>query len=603
MEHALIGLISILVLGVSAQWMAWRIRMPSIVLLIVFGFLIGPVFKVLNPDYLLKDLLFPLVSISVAIILFEGGLSLKLSELKKVGGVVRNLVSIGVLITWVLATLGARFILNMELPLAVLLGAIFTVTGPTVIVPLLRSIHLNAKTASILKWEAMLNDPIGAILSVLVFESIVTGAFHELTNQAILGMFSTLFVGIILGIAAGWLLAVLLERYWIPDYLQSVTSLMFVVVVFGLSNSFQPESGLVAVTVMGVWLANQKKAAIKHIIEFKENLRVLLIASLFIILAARLDLKYLIHIGASSFLFLGFLILVVRPAAIWASSFRSDLSWKEKAFLAWVQPRGIVAAAVVSVLALHLEQAGYRNADQLVAITFFIIVTTVVICGLTAPGVAKMLQVANVKPQGLLILGAHDWARTLANALKENGFEIMMVDTNWYQVQAARRAGLNAIFGDILSDEVTDTLDLQGVGHFLALTPNEEVNSLAALRFAEIFGRAEVFQLPVSSKESEEGSAYLTRLHGRFLFSPKANFDHIQGMFRQKGHLQKISFTEEYGMRQFQDEYRDKALPICLVTAEGELKMMTAEKPPTPQAGQALIALILPGETAAKQGQ
>jgi len=179
MEQALIGLISILVLGISAQWLAWRLRIPSIVILILFGFLIGPVFKILNPDALLGELLFPLVSISVAIILFEGGLSLKIAELKKVGGVVRNLVSVGVLIAWALGSFGAWAFLGMDLPLAVLLGSILVVTGPTVIGPLLRSIHLSSKTASILKWEAMLNDPIGAILAVLVFEAIVTGGFQE----------------------------------------------------------------------------------------------------------------------------------------------------------------------------------------------------------------------------------------------------------------------------------------------------------------------------------------------------------------------------------------------------------------------------------------
>ena len=592
MEQALIGLISILVLGISAQWLAWRLRIPSIVILILFGFLIGPVFKILNPDALLGELLFPLVSISVAIILFEGGLSLKIAELKKVGGVVRNLVSVGVLIAWALGSFGAWAFLGMDLPLAVLLGSILVVTGPTVIGPLLRSIHLSSKTASILKWEAMLNDPIGAILAVLVFEAIVTGGFQELTSQAIMGLLLTIGVGTLLGVITAWILSKMLERYWIPDFLQSVVALMMVVITFGLSNSFQAESGLVAVTVMGIWMANQKKAAIKHIIVFKENLRILLIASLFIILAARLDLKYFIHIGFSSLLFLLFLVFLVRPIVVWISAWGSGLNWREKTFLSWMHPRGIIAAAVVSVLALHLEKAGYRNADQLVSITFFIIVSTVVLYGLTGPGLAHILKVAHLKPQGVLILGAHDWARKLASAIQEYGFEILMVDSNAYHVQAARRAGLNAVSGDILSESVVEGMELEGTGRFLALTPNEEINSLAALRFGELLGRSEVFQLPVSSKESEEGSAFFSRLHGRFLFSSKANYDHLNVLFRQKGHLHKFPMTEAYGYKEFTEEYQDNALPLFIMTKTGEMKMMTAEKPPTPQAGHSLVALM-----------
>jgi NhaP-type Na+/H+ or K+/H+ antiporter len=379
-EELLLGIGIIIVLGITAQWLAWRFRLPSILLLLLFGFLAGPVTHLLDPEELLGELLFPFVSVSVAIILFEGGLSLRRSEIKTTGHVIRNLVTVGAAVTWVIAAGGALLILGFDLPLALLFGAILVVTGPTVIIPLLKHVRPAAQISSIAKWEGIVNDPIGAILAVLVFEAIVAIGIQQAALTVAFSLLETLLIGVTLGTAGAFGLAQLIKRYWIPDYLQNGVTLMVVIAAFVVSNMIQKESGLLTVTLLGIILTNQKGVNIKPIIEFKENLGVLLLSALFIILAASLNLEALAQIGIRSIAFLLVLIFLARPAAVILSTVNSGLSWNEKIFLAWMAPRGIVAAAVTSVFAFELvEEAGYQEAELMVAEIFLVIVGTVTI--------------------------------------------------------------------------------------------------------------------------------------------------------------------------------------------------------------------------------
>ena len=279
-EHILIGLGAIIVLGVIAQWLAWRLQLPAILLLLVFGFLAGPGTGLLRPDELFGDLLFPVVSLSVAIILFEGSLSLKFHELRDGGAVVARLTTIGIAVTWLLASTAAHVAVGLSLPIALLLGAILVVTGPTVIIPLLRQVRPVGRVGSVVKWEGIVNDPIGAILAVLVFEAVVASG-AGMPSILIAGVLKALLLGSLLGLLGAALLVAILRYYAVPDSLQNSVATMLVVVVFLVSNAVQSESGLLAVTVMGIALANQRLAAIRHIYEFKENLRVILIAGPF----------------------------------------------------------------------------------------------------------------------------------------------------------------------------------------------------------------------------------------------------------------------------------------------------------------------------------
>ena len=595
MPDLLLGLASIIILGIGAEWLAWRLHLPSILLLLVFGFVAGPVTGFLNPDGLFGDLLLPLVSLSVAVILFEGGLNLKLAELRQIGVVVRNLITVGLLITWLIGAGAAYFLLGLDLALAVLLGAILVVTGPTVIVPLLRHLRPSGRIGSILKWEGIVIDPIGVVLAVLVFEAIIAGGLQEATTLVVVALLKIVFAGGVIGALGAIIVVLLLKAYRAPDFLHSAITLAVVIGAFTASNMLQPESGLLAATVMGIALANQKSVSVRHIIEFKENIRVILISSLFILLAARLQMDDLTRIvGLGSLGFLLVLMLAARPLSVVLSTIRSGLSWRERSFLSWMAPRGIVAAAVASIFALRLVEAGYPQAELLVPLTFMVIVGTVAVYGLSASPLAKWLKVAQPNPQGVLIIGAHSWARSIAVSLKAEGYKVLVTDANWANISSARMAGLPTFYANILSQYAMDEIELGGIGHLLALTSDNEFNSLAMLQFASIFGRARVYQLASDSDEGGGKGTVSRHLRGRPLFHPGITYGQLSSRVAAGAVIKTTSLTDDFDYDAFQRHYGGLALPLFLVDKNGDLTVFTIDRPPQPQPGQKLISLINP---------
>ncbi|MBO6740123.1 MAG: sodium:proton antiporter, partial [Phycisphaerales bacterium] len=447
--HAVgIALAMIFVLGVGAQWLAWKIRVPSILLLLLIGILAGPVARTvlegtkfaqfaLDPDTLFSsDVLLAAVGIAVGLILYEGGLTLNFKELKSTWKPVTLLVSTGALITWIIAGISAYYIFNLDRSIAVLLGAILIVTGPTVVGPLLTHIRPSGDSGLILKWEGIVIDPIGVLAAVLVFEVISVNSEMNDVGSVVQAILVTIVAGTGFGLLAAVLLRTVMTRFLVPDYLQNPVSLMLVVAAFTASNEVMPESGLLATTVMGIALGNQKKVDVHHILEFKENLRVLLIAALFIVLSARLQIDQLAQLDwMRVLLFLAVLILVARPVAVFLATVGAGLSLNERMFIAWLAPRGIVAAAGASIFSLGL---GTEDAEQIVPLTFSVIIGTVAFYGLTTPWAAKMLRVADQNPQGVLFIGAPYWARAIARMLHQRGYKVLLVDSNRSNVRDAR---------------------------------------------------------------------------------------------------------------------------------------------------------------------
>jgi NhaP-type Na+/H+ or K+/H+ antiporter len=604
-EHLLVGLSGVLVLGMTAQWLAWRLRLPSILLLLLFGFIAGPVTGFIHPDELLGDVLFPVISLSVGIIMFEGGLSLKLADLRGVGRVIRNLITVGALVTWALCTLAARYILHLDLPLAVLLSAILVVTGPTVIGPLLRHVRPGPPVGTILRWEGILIDPVGATLALLVFEVIVAGSAQAATTGLLVGVAKTLLVGIGVGALGAELLYAALRRYLVPDYMENAVTLMVVVGAFALSGLLQPESGLLAVTVMGIILGNQTSVPVKRMIEFKESLGVLLIGSLFILLSARLRLEDLTRVGPNVLIFIVFLVLIVRPVAVGLSTLGSGLSSRQRIFLAFMAPRGIVAAATASIFALRLSGSGYAGADQLVPIMFLVIVATVAVYGLGALPLARWLGIAEAgTPQGVLIVGAHAWARAIGQALQDAGIRVLLVDTNYSNVQSARMEGLPIQYGNILAEEVIASLRLDGIGRLLALTPNDEVNALATIRFAEVFGRAETYQLALTHKDapSRAQTEMPNHMRGRLLDN-EANYAQLDRLFEQGAVIKATPLTATFDMARFRAHYGITAIPLFLVDpATGHLAILSTDVKSAPQPDHTLISVVIPPDSAVVTG-
>ncbi len=594
MEHSVVGLALVIILGVSAQWLAWKIHLPSIVLLLLAGLVAGPVTGWLDPDALFGNLLQPVVSLSVAVILFEGGLGLEIEELREIGASLRNLVTIGVAVTWAATAALAYFLLGLDLQLAVLLGAILVVTGPTVVLPLLRHVRPKGDVGSLAKWEGILNDPVGAILAVLVFEAILLGGETAHTKTAVSAFFETLGVGTGVGLLGAGIAIVALKRYWIPDFLQNPVSLMLVVAVFLVSNEMRSEAGLLGVTVMGIALANQRWYPVRHIIEFKENLRVLIISSLFILLAARIRAEDLAQLDWRHAVFVAALIVIVRPLAVWISSLGTKLDREQRLFMAWMAPRGIVAAAVSSIFASELVRHGYEQGQVLVPITFLVIIGTSAVYGSTAFLVARRLGLAEPKPQGALIVGAHSWAREIAAALQQEKLQVALADSNWENVSAAHMENLPAYYGAILSEYIHDEVELYGIGYLLALTSNDEANSLAAVHFAATFGRDHVFQLPPPTTVDRKKRTWLAPqyLSGRSLFSPQATYQSLSEKFSAGWTIKKTNLTEKFTYDNLLARYGGEVMPLFATTAAGDLRVITADSKPKPRAGEKLISVV-----------
>ena len=602
MSEFTVFLTSVIVLGILAQWLAWRLRLPSILLLLVFGFCAGR-FAGINPKNLLgEETLFSVVSLSVAVILFEGGLTLQLHELREAGKVVFRLVTVGALITWVLASLGGWLFVDMSPSIAALVGAVLVVTGPTVIGPLLRQVKPVRRVGSIVKWEGIVIDPIGAVLAVLVFETIkYAAAIGDLSTAqyaflACQMLAKTTLVGVTVASVAAILMIQMLRRFLIPDHLNNSVFLAVAIAVFSVSNLVQEESGLVTVTLLGVFLANQKQVPVRHVIEFKENLRVLLISCLFIVLSSRIDASDIMKLGWGGLTFVVTLVLFVRPLSVFVATLGTELSTNERVFLAFLAPRGIVAAAVSSVFALevtHIEAGGVAvGADHIVPLTFLVIVGTVALYGLTAAPLARRLGLAVADPQGVMFAGAAPWIRAVAKALQDEGFQVLLVDTNYNNIAAARMAGLPVHCASILSEYVEEEIELGGIGRLLAATPNDNLNSLAAMEFASVFGRVEVYQVsPVETAGARRGES-VPHINGRFLFADDATHGHLSFRFAHRGQIKCTKLTEEFTYDDFREMYGPTALVLFIKDEQSRLIVATADEAVQPKNGQTVIALV-----------
>ncbi len=600
-------LTALLVLGIGAQWLAWRLRLPAILLLLVVGGIAGPGMewagyeKIIDPEKLLGDLLIPIVSLSVAVVLFEGGLTLDIAELPHAGKVIGSLLTVGAGITFALGTVTAHWILDFSWPLASLLGAIVMVTGPTVIGPLLRHVKPIGRTGPILKWEGIVIDPAGAMLALLIFESMFRRRVEQATVDFVSGIIGILVVGAATGVVSGWVSAVALRRFLVPGYLQSPVTLAIVLATFSFSNYLSAESGLVAVTVMGIVLANLERASLGNVLEFKESLSVLLISQLFILLSSRLTVSQIQSVGWRPALYTLLLIVLVRPLAVWVSTFRSGLSRAERIFLASMAPRGIVAASVASLFALRLAYANYEGARQLVPVTFTVIVGTVTVYGLAAPWISRRMGLSTQNP-GFLIAGGNPVARCIALALQEQGIDVLVADKNFDATRDARLLGIPVVFASVLSDYVESKLGLSNIGRLLALTSSEEVNTLATTKYAHVFGREQVFQLATDSEEPARKQKVAPVLQGRVLFGPGVTYSKLAGFVARGNVIKRTTFTEAFGWKDYLALHGEDVLPLFLIAKSGKVNPVVIDGPITVRSGDAVMSLVKPNESAPPGG-
>ncbi|MBC2657629.1 sodium:proton antiporter [Pseudomonas sp. MSSRFD41] len=581
--------------ALGCQWLAWRLKLPAILFLLLSGILAGPVLGWLDPQELFGPLLMPLVSLAVALILFEGSLTLHLSEWREIGSVVHRLVTLGALSTWAVITLATHWLLGFDWMLALLFGTLTLVTGPTVIVPMLRVVRPKASIANILRWEGIVIDPIGALLAVVVYSFIIASAEGAGLSHSLMTFGGVILCGSLFGIAGGWILGSIMRRQWLPEYLHNLATLAGVLGIFIASNQVMHESGLLAVTLMGMWLANMKDVDVRHILHFKENLSVLLISGLFILLAARLDLKALIALGPLVLILLLVIQLVARPLNVLLSTTGSSLNWRERALLAWIAPRGIVAAAVSAIFAIRLDQAGHEGALLLVPLTFAVIIGTVVLQSATARPLARLLKVAEPAPSGFLIVGANGPARIIGKALQQLGSRVLLTDSSWENIRAARMEGLPTYFGNPASQHADAHLDLVGLGHLLALSPSGELNTLAAMRFRHDFGHQRLYALANSQESRRTDKHRASHEHrGQLLGSEALTYTKLASLLGQGAELYSTHLTEAFAWDDYQALHGDRATLLFARDTGGWVHVLTPDSSLKPAPGWTLLALVQP---------
>lgn len=580
----------LLVLGFLCQWLAWRVRLPAILFLLLAGIVLGPVSGLLKPDEVFGDALFPLVSLGVAVILFEGSLGLRWAEMRGVAPAVVNLVSLGALVSLIVLGAAAHYLVGLSWELALLFGALTCVTGPTVVAPMLRAVRPNAKIANVLRWEGIIIDPIGALFAVLVFNWILLGLARDTFTDA-LGEFAlTTAVGTGFGVFGAIGLGFLLRRQWIPEYLQNYASLAAVLSVFSLSNLAAHESGLLAVTIMGMWLGNRPDLHMDDIMDFKEHLSTLLISLLFIVLAARLEWPSPALVFGGVVLLLA-AIVVARPLAVLTSTLGSSLSWRERALIAWIAPRGIVAAAVSSLFALRLEQQGVAGADQLVPLTFMLIIGTVVLQSATSRKLAQMLGVSAPERLGILIVGGNRVARELGLALQQQKLSVVLADDDWMDIRDARMAGLNTYFGNPISEHADLHLDLTGIGTLLAVSTRREINTLACVRFASDFGRDKVYRLRILAPGEAPKQALSGVQGGRALFGPQLTHRQLEERLDAGACIRSTRLSEAFGWKEYRERHGKDGLLLFAIDERGELRPSTGDDDWQPKAGWTVLVL------------
>lgn len=576
-------------MGILAQWVAWRFKIPAILPLILIGLLVGPIaaeflsdegVKWIQPVYedgrgLFPDeSLFNFVSLAISIILFEGGLTLRTGEIKNVGPVITKLITVGSLVTFFGAAIAAHFIFYLSWEISFLFSALIIVTGPTVITPILRNIPLKKDLSAVLKWEGILIDPIGALVAVLVFEFISVDAGGEFTKTVFIEFGKIVLFGSSFGFTFAHALNLSINKKWIPHYLLNVFALAAVLGVFVLSDVFAQESGLLAVVVMGMVLGNSKSPYLKELLYFKESLSVLLISILFILLAANINIEDLLLIyNWNTAVLFGIVVFVLRPMGVFLSTIGSNLKLNEKLFIGWVGPRGIVAAGIASLFGLKLAKDGVPGAEYITPLVFMIVLGTVLLNATTARLFAKLAGVFLTKSGGILIVGASKVSRILGDYLESNGRHVVLIDSNISNINKAQEMGLEAINTNIYSDKLTDNIELNDVGYLMALTGNTDINTYAINKFSKQFGENGAFRL-VAPEEIEEGRS----APKEGLFSSTDDFNSLTEVATKYPSIHELSLS---GKAQYSSLIemvnKDKnSIPLFLKDTDGELHIISS---------------------------
>lgn len=586
MPHLTETLALLVTLGLAAQWLGWRLRVPAIVLLILVGFLVGPALGLIRPSTDIGAAFDPMVRLAVAVILFEGGLTLRWDELRRAGRGILRLITLTVGLGWAFGAAAGHWIAGLSWPVAVVLGAIMVVTGPTVILPLLRQARLRRRPASFLKWEGIANDPAGAVLAVVSFEYFVSAGRSSLAGS-IAHLLLGLATAAALGIGAAWLLGRAFRAGRVPEYLKGPLAPAVALGVYAVSNLVLEEAGLVAVTLMGLVLGNMRLPEIEEVRRFKAYVSLLLVSILFVLLTAELDPEVMLRLDWRSAAFLAAVLFLVRPLAVALATIGADMTWQERALVGWVGPRGVVAAAVAGVFGPALARHGYAGAEALLPLAFALIFVTVIVHGLTLEPLGRRLGLSAPSRGGLLIAGASPWSQGLAAALHDQAIPVMVADSSWQRLRGLRYQGVAVYYGELLSEHAAASLELGEMETLLAATDNDAYNALVCRHYAPELGHQSVFQLAEAETSEQKRPAPASR--GRTAFSEGLRFEELQRGWYRGLSFQTTRITETYDVEAFREGLPPGALPIGTIDGDNRIRLLAAAEALRAEAGARVV--------------
>ena len=579
------------VCGVGAQWLAWRLRLPAIVLMLAAGLLVGPATGIFDPARDIGALTGPLISLAVAVILFEGGLSLDLHRLGDARDGVKRLVLIGAPLGWLTTTLALVYAAGLSWEAAAVFGGIMIVTGPTVIAPLLRSARLARRPAQLLQWEAIVNDPIGALAAVLAFEVVLVLRAGHSAGAALADLAVGIGAATLIGIAAGYGIAYTFRRGRVPEFMKVPVLFVALLAAFAASDRLLHESGLLAVTVMGLVIANADLPSMTELRRFKEHATVLLVSGVLILLAAGLTTEQIAMLDWRAALFVVSVVLLARPLTVLVSLLGTKLPMKERLFIAFTGPRGVVLVAVAGLFGQRLAEAGIEDGARMGPLAFILVLSTVVLHGFTLAPLGRWLGLANKEKPGLLIVGGSRFTTQLAETLQKTEVPVLITDPNHAHLIRPRAAGIKTFYGDILGEAAEDSVELIAYGTLLAATDNDAYNTLVATDLAPELGRDAVWQI-ARAKDDRPRHTLPTQLGGRG-FANGRTFETLEGLIGEGWRFRVTKLSEEYTVEDWKEK-RPNAIPIMRIKPKGELRFVPSRDAVKGEPGARIVALLPP---------
>jgi NhaP-type Na+/H+ or K+/H+ antiporter len=600
MTNATLFFATVGVIGMAAQWLAWRFRIPAIILLLAAGLLFGPATGLLLPAKVLGSLIRPMVSAAVAVILFEGGLSLDFAGLKDASQAVRRIVFVTAPLMWAMIAVAAHYVALLSWPSAAVIGGILVVTGPTVVQPLLKNARMQPRPAAVLRWEAIVNDPMGALFAVLAYEVFVQTQTGESGIE--IGGRLILYIAIAGGI--GYALARAISYAYrttlVPEYLKVPLLFVLVLACFVGGNQLLDEAGLLAVTVMGVQLGNSRIASLTEIRRFKEHAAVLLVSGVFVVLTADIDPRMIADLDLHSAAFAALLLFLIRPVGVVLGTLGTNLTWRETLLISWVAPRGVVAVATAAIFGSALAASGAPDGARIPALVFAIVLVTVILFGLTTVPLARWLKLASSSPPGILIVGSNPWTLALADVFISMEIPVTIADRNWRALKAARDAAIPVYYGEILAEAAEHRLDHAGFGTLIAATESDAYNTLVCTDLGPSFGRQHVFQIGRMQSQELDPNDVALSLGGRTLMKAGFDLDSLLRRLDEGWTFRKTKLTEEFGFDEYRATLAEGDQLIVAVRPNSALSFSTMHAGSRPAAEDTLVAFVEPRETDAE---